>query len=173
MPAVATVVVLVGGCTGQASAGAPEMAGVSKPAAEPVGTPSSATPGQETMEKVWWDLPKQPGMPADPDWREPARYRFVIESSCNRGAGTDQVEVADGRVVSPSDGSFGPGWPPTLGVLFDHALKSKRDGGESVIVQDPTDGHPVIITINMSAMEFDGAICYRISNYTTDASPVR
>jgi hypothetical protein len=40
-----------------------------------------------------------------------------------------------------------------------------------VIVQDPADGHPVIITIGMSTMEFDAAHCYRISNYTTDASP--
>ena len=130
------------------------------------------------MEELWWDLPEQPGMPADHDWREPARYRFILESACNRGPwiGLFQVEVADGRVVGPSstlsDESLGDAWPPTLGELFDRALEGKR-GGESVIVQDPTDGHPVIITFNMSSMDVDGAHCYRIRNYTTDASPVR
>lgn len=151
----ATLIVLVGGC-------AQATASVSGTAGAPTASPPPPA--------IWWDLPKQTAMPAAPTWREPAHYRFHLEIACNRGPtmGTYEVEVANGRIVGPRNTP-----PPTLAELFDRARDAKKSGGESVIVQDPTDGHPVIVTFNASSMGVDGATCYRISDYTATTQPPR
>ena len=81
------------------------------------------------------------------------------------------VEVANGKIIRvkraepdrTADAEI-----PTLGQLLHRFRSTKKEGGEAVLVQDPVDGHPVIITFDMSQMGVDGAQCYRISNYTRE-----
>jgi hypothetical protein len=159
----ATLIVLVSGCTSPATTGASKTPGASQP------SPSSAP----SPPANWWDLPEQTGTPAAVDWREPARYRYDLESSCNRGPsfGRFGVEVANGkvtRVKRAEPDRTADAEIPTLGELLHRFRSTKKAGGEAVLVQDPVDGHPVIVTFAMSQMGVDVAMCYRISNYTRE-----
>ncbi len=81
------------------------------------------------------------------------------------------IEVANGKVIrvqrAEPDRTAGAEIP-TLGELLYLFRSTKEAGGETVIVQDPVDGHPVIVTFNMSRIGVDAATCYRISNYTRE-----
>jgi hypothetical protein len=120
---------------------------------------------------LWWELPKQAGMPVAPNWVEPFRYRFVVEAGCNMGPlmGKFAVNVLNGRVVGlrrlDPAGSAAGADVETLGKLLKRVRDTKKAGGESVIVQDSKDGHPIIVTFGMSEMDLDGALCFRISDY--------
>jgi hypothetical protein len=165
----ATLIVLVSGCASQVTKGASKAPGASEPSAEPTLSPSSAP----SPPADWWDVPKQTGTPAAVDWREPARYRYDLESSCNRGPsmGRFGVEVANGkimRVKRAEPDRTAEAEIPTLGELIHLFRSTKKAGGEAVLVQDPVDGHPVIVTFDMSQMGVDVANCYRISNYTRE-----
>jgi hypothetical protein len=134
-----TLMVLVGGCTSQVTTGASTTPGGSEPT--PSLSPAPSPPAN------WWDLPEQTGFPAAVDWREPARYRYDLESSCNRGPsfGRFGVSVVDGtimRVTRAEPDRTADAEIPTLGELLNLFRSTKKAGGEAVLVQDPVDGHP-------------------------------
>jgi hypothetical protein len=171
MAVAAVLVTLASGCAAQASADtSPRSPGAYPSAPDP--QPSSPGPQPSSSNKrPWFDLPVQHGIPAAPAWSEPVHYRFVLESACSMGpsGGTFAVEVTNGHVThlerrdppGPADGAH----VRTLGELLTDLRKAKKAGQESVIVQDRTDGHPVIVTFNMSQMPVDAAACFRVSDY--------
>jgi hypothetical protein len=178
MALAAMLVTLAGGCATQASAASsPRSPGPYASAPDP--SPSSPDPQPSSPDpqpsspdpRLWWDLPAQHGIPAAPAWSEPSHYRYVLEAGCNMGPsmGTFAVEVTKGRVTHlerrDPPGTAAGARVRTLGELFADLRKAKRAGQESVIVQDATDGHPVVVTFNMSQMPLDGATCFKVSDY--------
>jgi hypothetical protein len=108
-----------------------------------------------------------------PPWTEPAKYGFVLERQCNRGpsVGRYRVAVENGQVVKADriDGRTATGEEeidvPSLGELLDLAQTAADDGGEVTTKFDPTDGHPIAVSFNMSAEGVDGASCFTITEY--------
>jgi hypothetical protein len=171
MALAAMLVTSAGGCAAQASAEtSPRSPRPYVSAPDP--RPSSPDPHPSSPDpRLWWDLPAQHGIPAAPAWSEPARYRYVLDAGCNMGPsmGTFAVEVTKGRITHlerrDPPGTAAGARVRTLGELFADLRDAKRAGQESVIVQDATDGHPVIVTFHMSQMPLDGATCFKVSDY--------
>jgi hypothetical protein len=109
-----------------------------------------------------------------PAWTEPADYRFVLERRCEGGPsmGKYRVSVADRAVagVERIDGRTASGEEeievPTLGGLLELAQTAADDGGEMTTSVDPTDGHPVAVSFDVSGGAQEGATCFLISDYT-------
>jgi hypothetical protein len=108
-----------------------------------------------------------------PPWTEPAKYRFVLERQCNRGPsmGRYRVTVENGKVVQADriDGRTAAGEEeidvPSLGELLDLARTAADDGGEVTTKFDAADGHPIVVSFNVSDQGVDGASCFLVSEY--------
>lgn len=108
-----------------------------------------------------------------PAWTEPADYRFVLERRCEGGPsmGKYRVSVEDRAVagVERIDGRTASGEEeievPTLGGLLELAQTAADDGGEMTTSVDPTDGHPVAVSFDVSGGAQEGATCFLISEY--------
>jgi len=110
-------------------------------------------------------------------WQEPARYSFVLDSTCGERAliGRFRITVEQGKVTKaegldesarravengPSDTA------PTLRQLLDEldeARQARADVAE--LSADPSDGHPTKITIDPAADSIDDESCYAITEY--------
>lgn len=137
------LVAAVGGCT---SAG---------PRATPASSPASAAGSA-------------------PAWTEPAKYGFVLDRQCSGGPslGRYRVAVADGQVVTADriDGKTAMGEEeievPTLRGLLDMAQTAIDDGGQVATTVDPVDGHPTVVSIDVSEEGAPGdAACFAITDY--------
>jgi hypothetical protein len=119
-------------------------------------------------------------------WKEPARYSFVLDSRCGEQplTGRFRVNVANGNVTEtsgldePARNALKIGRPdliPTLGRLVNELDTARRTGADVAdIAVDPTDGHPLRITIDPKKNAIDDERCYTIPEYTpTSSSPAR
>lgn len=122
-------------------------------------------------------VPADAPSPTTEPWLEPDRYSFVLDSQCGERnlIGRFAVTVASGRVadVQALDGPAAVvvhspelrAGVPTLGMLIDEARAAvDADADLSEISYDPTDGHPVRITIDYTKA-IDDEACYLISDY--------
>ena len=118
-----------------------------------------------------------------PIWAEPARYRFVLDSTCGERAliGRFRATVVDGRVVR-TEGLDDAAkravqlrladLVPTLGQLVVEVDTAREDGAAVARTDvDPVDGHPTAITIDRTTDAIDDESCYVISDYTTEVPP--
>ena len=119
-----------------------------------------------------------PAAPASaPAWTEPANYGFVVERRCDDGPslGKYRVAVEAGAVASVQriDGKTASGEEeievPTLGGLLELAQTAADDGGETSTSVDPTDGHPVAVSFDVSEGGAEGPTCFQISEYAPKA----
>jgi hypothetical protein len=118
-----------------------------------------------------------------PGWSEPARYGFVLDSTCGERAliGRFRVAVVGGRVVRTEGLDDAAkravklrlaNLVPTLGQLVAEAQTAREDGAAVARTDvDPVDGHPTAITIDHSTDAVDDESCYLISEYTTEVTP--
>ena len=122
-----------------------------------------------------------PRTPAIPDsWREPADYRFTVESSCGERSfiGVYRVTVRGGEVVAarlddPVGGrtvvlpSEELQWVPTLDDMLEEAQSAAGDpeAGEVVVRSDPADGHPTSVRVDAVANAIDDESCYEVTDY--------
>ena len=121
------------------------------------------------------DEPRSAASPAasPPAWTEPAKYGFVLERQCSGGPsmGRYRVAVENGKVVTADriDGKTAAGEEeievPSLNGLLDLAQTAADDGGEVSTTRDPADGHPTVVSFNVSDEGADGASCFLISEY--------
>jgi hypothetical protein len=139
------LVAAMGGCT----SGAPD----SPP---PVSTAASAVAG------------------SPPPWTEPAKYGFVLDRQCGGGpsGGKYRVAVSGGQVVTADriDGRTAVGEEeidvPTLGGLLEMAQTAAEDGGRVATTMDPKDGHPTVVSIDVSDDgTTEGKSCFTITDY--------
>jgi hypothetical protein len=107
-----------------------------------------------------------------PAWHEPADYAYVVDRRCENGPseGVYRVTVQGGAVagIERIDGKTASGEEevelPTLGGLLDLAQTAADDGGQMTKSIDPKDGHPTMITFDVS----EGAAtptCFVITEY--------
>ncbi|WP_306210987.1 DUF6174 domain-containing protein [Actinoplanes sp. RD1] len=110
-----------------------------------------------------------------PAWREPADYAYTVERRCDGkpSLGTYEVTVAGGEVadVRRTGGQATTGEeeidPPTLGGLLELARTAADDGGQMAVSSDASDGHPVLISFDVSESGTnDDNTCFRILAYT-------
>jgi hypothetical protein len=100
-----------------------------------------------------------------------------LESTCGERAliGTFNVEVRDGETIAVEavSGYFvqhpealPPSAVPTLNDLLAEAADARsRDADRVSVVLDPSDGHPVRISIDWKTNTIDDEACYQITNY--------
>ncbi|WP_305786493.1 DUF6174 domain-containing protein [Symbioplanes lichenis] len=153
---VGTVVLAVaGGCT----------TGDAEPAPQPgpsTGAGSSTAGGSATVAG------------SAPAWDEPDDYAYTVERRCDGkpSLGTYAVTVAGGEVVDVrrTGGTAVAGEeeidPPTLGGLLQLARTAAEDGGRMTVSSDAGDGHPVLISFDVSeGGTNDDNTCFRIVEY--------
>lgn len=117
-----------------------------------------------------------------PAWTEPADYTFVADRQCEGrpSLGRYRVTVAAGAVtaVERIDGKTASGEEeievPSLGGLLELAQTAADDGGAMTVKADPADGHPVLISFDVSeggeaAAGEETATCFVISDYAPRA----
>jgi hypothetical protein len=134
--------------------------------------PTASTPTASASEAVAASASEAVAASA-PSWTEPAKYRFVLERQCNRGPsmGRYRVTVENGKVVQADriDGRTAAGEEeidvPSLGELLDLARTAADDGGEVTTKFDAADGHPIVVSFNVSDQGVDGASCFLVSEY--------
>ena len=108
------------------------------------------------------------------DWVEPARYAYVLESTCGERAliGRFRITVSDGKVIKaegldePAQRTVADSPPdviPTLGQLVEELNTARRNGAEVAELETDTAGHPARITIDPSRNSVDDESCYAIS----------
>ena len=112
-----------------------------------------------------------------PAWTEPADYAFVADRQCegSPSLGRYRVTVTAGQVagVERIDGKTASGEEeievPTLGGLLELAQTAADDGGAVSVKADPADGHPILISFDVSdgseAAGEETATCFVISDY--------
>ncbi len=116
-----------------------------------------------------------------PAWTEPADYAFVVDRQCEGrpSLGRYRVTVAGGAVsaVERIDGKTASGEEeievPTLGGMLELARTAADDGGSMRVKADPADGHPVLVSFDVSdggeAAGEEAATCFVISEYAPRA----
>ncbi len=113
-----------------------------------------------------------------PAWTEPADYTFVADRQCegSPSLGRYRVTVTAGAVagVERIDGKTASGEEeievPSLGGLLELAQTAADDGGAMTVKADPADGHPVLVSFDVSdgsetAADGETATCFVISDY--------
>ena len=109
-----------------------------------------------------------------PPWTEPAKYGFVLDRQCGGqpSAGKYRVAVSGGQVVTADriDGRAAEGEEeidvPTLRELIEMAQTAADDGGQVSTTMDPKDGHPTVVSIDVSDDgSADGKSCFTITDY--------
>jgi Family of unknown function (DUF6174) len=109
-----------------------------------------------------------------PPWTEPAKYGFVLDRQCGGGpsGGRYQVVVSGSQVVTADriDGKTAEGEEeievPTLGELLEMAQTAVDDGGQVSTTMDPKDGHPTVVSIDVSDDgSTEGKSCFTITEY--------
>jgi hypothetical protein len=109
-----------------------------------------------------------------PPWTEPARYGFVLDRQCGGqpSEGKYRVAVSGGQVVTADriDGRAAEGEEeidvPTLRELIEMAQTAADDGGQVSSTMDPKDGHPTVVSIDVSDDGSpDGKSCFTITDY--------
>jgi len=109
-----------------------------------------------------------------PPWTEPAKYGFVLDRQCGGqpSEGKYRVAVSGGQVVTADriDGRAAEGEEeidvPTLRELIEMARTAADDGGEVSTTMDPKDGHPTVVSIDVSDDgSTDGRSCFTITDY--------
>jgi hypothetical protein len=110
-----------------------------------------------------------------PAWSEPADYAFVVDRQCEgqpslgkyrvtvTGREVAGVERIDGRTASGEEEIE----VPTLGGLLELAQTAADDGGAMTVRADPADGHPVLVSFDVSdgSETAPAATCFVISEY--------
>ena len=116
-----------------------------------------------------------------PAWTEPENYAFVADRQCEGrpSLGRYRVTVTAGQVagVERIDGKTASGEEeievPTLSGLMELAQNAADDGGAMTVKTDPADGHPVLISFDVSdgseTAGEEAASCFVISDYTPGA----
>jgi hypothetical protein len=113
-------------------------------------------------------------------WQEPARYSYVLDSTCGERAliGRFRVTVEQGKVTKAEglDESAqravanGTGQVPTLRQLLDELARAREAGAHvAELTTDPADGHPTKIMIDPAANSIDDESCYAISEFANIA----
>ncbi|MFI7543363.1 hypothetical protein [Actinoplanes sp. NPDC049599] len=108
-----------------------------------------------------------------PAWSEPADYGFVVDRQCEGGPslGKYRVTVAAREVtgVERIDGRTASGEEeievPSLGGLLELARTAADDGGAMTVKADPADGHPVVVSFDVSDDSGEAVSCFVISEY--------
>ncbi|WP_163508902.1 DUF6174 domain-containing protein [Fodinicola acaciae] len=116
--------------------------------------------------------------PSPSQWTEPASYAYVLDSTCGERPlfGRFRVEVAGHHVTRATGldqaGRYAVAHPshgdpvPTIGGLLAELARARQHGAHvATIDHDPTDGHPVRITIDQNANAIDDEACFSISSY--------
>jgi hypothetical protein len=118
-----------------------------------------------------------PASASAPAWTEPADYGFVVERQCEGGPslGKYRVTVAGRQVtaVERIDGRTASGEEeievPSLGGLLELAQTAADDGGAMTVKADPADGHPVVVSFDVSDESGAAVSCFVVSEYTPRA----
>lgn len=109
-----------------------------------------------------------------PVWNEPADYGFVVDRQCEGrpSLGKYRVQVTARQVVSVErvDGKTASGEEeievPSLGGMLDLAQTAAEDGGATTVKADPADGHPTLISFDVSeGSDAAGGTCFVITEY--------
>jgi hypothetical protein len=110
-----------------------------------------------------------------PPWREPAAYRYTLESSEGERSliGAFDVTVRNGKVVK-AVGIDESGRRvvdrraaevPTIAALLEHAEAAREEGADVVDVEYAKDGRPTRISIDWEENAIDDEEAYALGDY--------
>ncbi|MEU4690936.1 DUF6174 domain-containing protein [Actinoplanes sp. NPDC023714] len=116
--------------------------------------------------------------PAAAEWREPASYRYDLDSRCGERAliGKFRITVEQGAVSAAESLDEGGEWAvetlgtermPTLGDLLGQVDTARSQGAHIAEVTTDPAGRPAGIRIDSEENAVDDEACYTITGFST------